>query len=203
MTRLAFLGKHARHHHLRSWRRVQHHGSWGHGHSVYQELLRVPLIFRLPGVVPEAQRIADAVGTLSIPATALDVLGVPPMPLAEGPASLILPRTPAHGPRVAFSDFQEERRVITSRRWKFILRGNLTAAMFDLQRDPGEQEQLALTRYPIAERYLRVNLSQFLGATNRANWTSSSQGTGASLNGEQAEMDETIREQLRALGYAH
>ena len=75
--------------------------------------------------------------------------------------------------------------------------------MFDLQRDPGEQEQLALTRYPIAERYLRVNLSQFLGATNRANWTSSSQGTGASLNGEQAEMDETIREQLRALGYAH
>jgi arylsulfatase A-like enzyme len=180
------------------------HGSWGHGHSVYQELLRVPLIFRLPGAVPAEQRIADAVGTLSIPATALDVLGLPPMPLAEGPSLAgYFQGLPLAGPQVAFSDFQEERRVITSRRWKFILRGNLTAAMFDLERDPGEREQLALTRYPIAERYLRVNLSQFLGSSNRAQWTRSSQAAGASLQGEQAEMDETIREQLRALGYAN
>ena len=28
------------------------HGSWGHGHSVYQELLHVPLMFRRPGALP-------------------------------------------------------------------------------------------------------------------------------------------------------
>ena len=33
------------------------HGSWGHGHSVYQELLHVPLMFRLPNRLPAGARI--------------------------------------------------------------------------------------------------------------------------------------------------
>jgi hypothetical protein len=46
-------------------------------------------------------------------------------------------------------------------------------------------------------------LGQFLGATNRGDWLSAEQKGGTQLQRENAEMDDTIRDQLRALGYAH
>ena len=55
----------------------QEHGSWGHGHSVYQELLGVPLLFRWPGVIPANARVAPVVSTLDIGPTVLEATGVP------------------------------------------------------------------------------------------------------------------------------
>ena len=180
------------------------HGSWGHGHSVYQELLHVPLVFRLPGRLPSGTRVADAVSTLDVSATVTDLLGVPSMPANEGQTLAGLMRGTTHSrPTVAFSDFQDDRRVITTGRWKFILRGNLTSTMFDLHEDPHERKELAAEMHPIGRRYSRMLLGQFLGATDRANWLSADQNGGTQLQEENAEMDDTIRDQLRALGYAH
>ena len=106
------------------------------------------------------------------------------------------------GPQVAFSDFQDERRVITTGRWKFLLRGNLTSTMFDLQQDPREREQLPAGSSPVAQRFCRVMLSQFLGSTERGNWVSSQQRRGTELQATDAVMDDEIQGQLRALGYA-
>jgi len=180
------------------------HGSWGHGHSIYQELLHVPLMFRLPNRLPAGGRVSDAVSTLDVSATVTDLLGVPEMPANEGHAlvSMMLGQPSSH-PAVAFSDFQDDRRVITTREWKFILRGNLTSTLFDLTRDPGEATQLDATAFPVGRRYSRILLGQFLGATDRADWLSAEQKSGTRLERENAEMDETIRDQLRALGYAH
>jgi choline-sulfatase len=119
------------------------HGSWGHGHSVYQELIQVPLIFYRPG------------------------------------------------------------RVIRSRRWKMILNG-MNTKLFDLQEDPGERNEITdMTRHPIAARFLRIHLGQYLGATNRGEWWTPTQRQAQQLGTEAAEMDDTIRAQLRALGYAN
>ena len=180
------------------------HGSWGHGHSVYQELLHVPLLFRLPNRLPAGARIGEAVSTLDISATVTELLGVPPMAENEGHAlvGLMLGDAPTR-PAVAFSDFQDDRRVVTSRRWKLVLRGNLTSAMFDLVADPLEKKQLDASAFPIGRRYSRMLLGQFLGATNRGDWLSAEQKGGTQLKRENAEMDDTIRDQLRALGYAH
>ncbi|MGB5812868.1 MAG: sulfatase [Polyangiales bacterium] len=180
------------------------HGSWGHGHSVYQELLHVPLMFRLPGRLPGGVKIPDAVSTLDVSATVTDLLGVSGMPTNEGRALSGLMRgvTPSW-PLVAFSDFQDDRRVITTSRWKFILRGNLTSTMFDLGADPEEKHELDATANPIGRRYTRMLLGQFLGATDRGDWLSAAQKDGTRLKQEDAEMDDTIRDQLRALGYAH
>jgi len=180
------------------------HGSWGHGHSVYQELLHVPLMFRLPGRLPAGTKVGDAVSTLDISATVTDLLGVPAMVHNEGQAlvGLMLGEAPS-SPSVAFSDFQDDRRVITTRRWKLILRGNLTSTMFDLVADPMEKTQLDPSAFPIGRRYSRMLLGQFLGATNRGDWLSAEQKGGTQLRREDAEMDDTIRDQLRALGYAH
>ncbi len=180
------------------------HGSWGHGHSVYQELLHVPLMFRLPNRLPAGAKVGDAVSTLDVSATVTDLLGVPPMTHNEGHAlvGLMLGEAPSQ-PSVAFSDFQDDRRVITTRRWKLILRGNLTSTMFDLVADPMEKNQLDASAFPIGRRYSRMLLGQFLGATNRGEWLSAEQKGGTQLQRENAEMDDTIRDQLRALGYAH
>ena len=180
------------------------HGSWGHGHSVYQELLHVPLMFRLPGRLPSGGRVSDAVSTMDISSTVTELLGVPGMPANEGHAlvSLMLGEPSTH-PAVAFSDFQDDRRVITTRTQKLILRGNLTSALFDLQADPRETTQLDPTAFPIGRRYARMLLGQFLGASDRGDWLSAEQKSGTRLEREDAEMDETIRDQLRALGYAH
>ena len=180
------------------------HGSWGHGHSVYQELLHVPLMFRLPGRLPGGTKVGDAVSTLDVSATVTDLLGVPAMDHNEGQplVGLMFGEAPS-GPSVAFSDFQDDRRVITTGRWKLILRGNLTSTMFDLVADPMEKTELDASAFPIGRRYTRMLLGQFLGATDRGDWLSAEQKGGTQLQREDAEMDDTIRDQLRALGYAH
>ena len=133
-----------------------------------------------------------------------DLLGVPTMPTQEGRSLVnLMLGVNQPGPQVAFSDFQDERRVITTGRWKFLLRGNLTSTMFDLQQDPRERQQLPAGSSPVAQRFCRVMLSQFLGSTERGNWTGSQQRRGTELRGGDAVMDDEIQGQLRALGYAH
>ncbi|MEM7437758.1 MAG: sulfatase, partial [Myxococcota bacterium] len=144
------------------------HGSWGHGHSIYQELLHVPLMLRLPGSLPGGKVVHDSVSTLDVSATVTDLLGVSPMPTNEGESlSPLVWGTGGRRPSVAFSDFQDDRRVLTAGRWKFIVRGNLTSTMFDLERDPAEKNELDASAHPIGRRYARMLLGQFLGSTDR------------------------------------
>ena len=118
------------------------HGSWGHGHSVYQELLWIPYILRLPGVVPAGKRISEAVSSMSIFPTVLDAVGVAPPNVLEDRSVLPWVRGgPPPAVPVAFSDFLDDRRVIRAGRWKLILRGT-NETMFDLQSDPTEQKEL-------------------------------------------------------------
>ena len=180
------------------------HGSWGHGHSVYQELLHVPLMFRLPGRLPSGGRVSDAVSTMDISSTVTDLLGVPGMPANEGHAlvNLMLGEPSTH-PAAAISDTQADRRELTTPTPQPTPRGHLPTALFDLQADPRETTQLDPTAFPIGRRYARMLLGQFLGASDRGDWLSAEQKSGTRLEREDAEMDETIRDQLRALGYAH
>ncbi|MFW6086571.1 MAG: sulfatase [Myxococcota bacterium] len=179
------------------------HGSWGHGHSTYQEMLHVPLVFHMNGTVPGGKRVQDVVSLVDVAPTLLELSGVKPMPAAEGRnlTGYLRGETPEE-PAVAFSDFLDDRRVITAGRWKLVLRG-LTADFYDLEEDPGEEEPLSATRHPIAFRYCRAMLGQFLGSTDRSSWFEGGQGEGTDLDSEEADMDDTTREQLEALGYAN
>lgn len=179
------------------------HGSWGHGHSIFQELLGVPLMFHMPGQFP-ARRVEHTVSTMNIAQTILDLTGVQGLSRAEGRSLVpdILGAVPI-GPQVAFSDFQDIRRVARAGRYKLVVRANQSSVMFDLEADPKEETERDVHDFPIAGRYVRILLGQFLGARNRGQWLSAHQQELAPLEVESAEMDETIREQLRALGYAN
>jgi hypothetical protein len=104
---------------------------------------------------------------------------------------------------VAFSDWQEIRRVARAGRYKLVLRQNLSTVFFDLGEDPGEHREREVRDFPIAGRYTRILLSQYLGASDRGQWLSEEQREGQQLGSEDAEMDDTTRAQLRALGYAN
>lgn len=179
------------------------HGSWGHGHSVYQELIQVPLIMHRPGAVPANLRVAQPVSTMFITQTVLDAAGVSGAPAAEGRSLMPdLRGELPEGPMIAFSNMLDDRRVARARRWKLVLNGR-NSKLFDLEGDPGESTEITdFARHPIAARYLRIMLGQYNGATDRGVWWRARQDRRQELGQEQAQMDNEIRDQLRALGYA-
>ena len=179
------------------------HGRWGHGHGTYQEMVHVPFVVRFPGAVPAGQRLTQTVSTMDVGPTVLELAGVPPFPYFEGRSLAgMLRGEELPEPQVAFSDHQDDARTIRSGRWKLQLRGN-NPHLFDLVRDPGEQQELAPQRAPIAHRYLRVLLGQFLGASNRSKWTEADQGEGLVLRESSTNIDPETRQHLKALGYAN
>jgi arylsulfatase A-like enzyme len=72
------------------------HGKWTHSNSVYEELLRVPLLLRYPGVIPAGQTVDAPIYSMDLMPTILDFAGIPIptgldsislRPLIEGNAS--------------------------------------------------------------------------------------------------------------------
>ncbi len=52
------------------------HRLFGHGNSLYRQLLHVPLLILFPEKLPAGKRIGDIVSLRDIPATVLDILGL-------------------------------------------------------------------------------------------------------------------------------
>ncbi len=60
------------------------HGSMVHGHSVYDELTRVPLVLWYPGVVPAGAEIDETVQLIDVMPTVLELAGLPIPAAAQG-----------------------------------------------------------------------------------------------------------------------
>lgn len=111
------------------------HGRLGHGDTLYDELLRVPLIARAPGLA--ARRIDEPVGLVDVAPTILDWLGAPPLPAAQGRSLLPLLR----GGRIKDNPLVAQGRrfdALRSGRWKLIAREGAAEQLYDLVADPGE-----------------------------------------------------------------
>jgi arylsulfatase A-like enzyme len=59
------------------------HGWIGHGATLHEEVLRVPLLLLGPGI-PAGLRISQPVGLVDLAPTLLELLGAPPLPAATG-----------------------------------------------------------------------------------------------------------------------
>jgi arylsulfatase A-like enzyme len=177
------------------------HQSYGHGHSLYQELIHVPWIMRYPGATP--RRVSGTVSTVDIAPTLLAGVGVPVPAVMEGSdrmPQVLGASTPALS--AAVSDFLDDRRAVRAGRWKLVLR-DLTPTLFDLERDPEELTELDLSEHPVALRYCRILLGQFLGALDRGDWLNPDPpGRSLELKGDDAVIDDATAAGLRALGYA-
>lgn len=172
------------------------HGSVGHGHSVWEELIRVPLIVRWPGVTDGALRIEDAAGLVDVMPTLLEALGLPVGDELTGRslAPLLAGRS-EDAPRTTVTGFMNGWRTLVVGRYKLIQRTTSRWMLYDLAADPGEENDLAAER-PIAVRYLRG----LLGVTLAKVETPSQQRR--IHDAARTEIDAELRQQLEALGYA-
>jgi arylsulfatase A-like enzyme len=186
------------------------HGSVGHGHSVYDELLRVPMIVRIPGLTEGKQRLPDAVSLVDVMPTLLDAVG------QEKPDHLVgesfyreLQGQGASVPRANVSGFMQSWRTLGIGSLKLIQRAPENMWLYDVQQDPGEKRDVAKER-PIALRYARGLLGVTITESQNGK-TYGSADAAAKPKGdvkkqrehkeEKTNIDPETEAQLRALGY--
>lgn len=175
------------------------HGKIGHGHSLYDELIRAPLLVRYPRLFPAGR--ADAVvGLVDIAPTVLATLGVPALPDAQGvPLLGVASGRPALSPAYELTEFLQKRKSIRLGRYKLIV-GDETA-LFDLVADPNEQRDVFQAR-PIARRMLEQYLSEGMSIRKKSSRIAGKEiGRDVTLRASDAQLDPELRAQLRALGY--
>ncbi len=124
------------------------HKGFEHGHTLYEELLAVPLVIKAPGLEPG--RVSQPVSLLDVTPTLLEQLGVPGddgvtglslLPLAAGD----IPTAQAFEQRLhGFGRplYGDEQWGVLDGELKYIADGG-KEQVFDLASDPGEQDDLA------------------------------------------------------------
>lgn len=164
------------------------HGEIGHGTSLHDVLLHVPLIikFPCPGEYCEARTIEEQVQLVDLTPTILDVVGIEVAPAMAG-RSLV---RPLEGDRVLFAENGEQAAVRTNQ-FKFIYDlEDSRAELYALHSDPGEQRNLAASD-PELTLALRDRLFQWIEETDQ----------NAAAPREEVAADGKMLERLKALGY--
>jgi len=132
-------------------------GTLGHGHSLHEELLRVPLLVRFPD--GPRKRVTRPVRTMDLFATIFDAVGLPVpggvhavslMPLVRGDE-------PPPGSDVALAEYvcfgDRELKAIRTPTEKLILSpASRDLALYDLVADPQERRDVAAARPAVAAR---------------------------------------------------
>jgi|GEM_PF-598055 len=188
------------------------HGFAGHGHSLFQESIHVPLIVFLPDKFPRGSVIPDDVDLLDIVPTICSVVGISPaghfdgvslLPLIEGhPEEYHLAKRPYFGEHYSNVKDWPISRSFAVFRAPYKLIHNISRmpnrpdwlGLFQLTDDPGEKVNLIEKRPEIAKELLH--------------WLQVFRQSCDSLSIPRQTYDETQRldflvEQLRAIGYVH
>jgi len=156
------------------------HGSVGHGDTVYQELVHVPLLIRAPGVFPSGRVVHSDVEIMDLYATLLDLAGLPPTPAAEGTSLAPLARDEVGGsPRAALTVDGQVSRGLKVQRYRMVHRGPGRIELYDEYDDPREQKDVA-AEHPIALRGMRGVLG--LLYAYETTWSKARWGTAANLD---------------------
>lgn len=173
------------------------HGGYEHGHSLYEEVLRVPLLIRTPAA--SRAMIDRPVSLESVAPTLLDLAGVPfdPARFPRGSlAGLIAgPAPEGFRPLVAGTLLYHEDRIsVRFGDWKYI-RPLISQGeeLYNLATDPGERISVAESHESAVEeagRYLKAHFA----AVQEMRVRMGEPGKGEKLD------DQTL-EQLRSLGY--
>ena len=129
------------------------HGKLGHGETLYDEGIHVPLIIKVPWV-KKGRRIQELTQTVDIMPTILDLLGIPIPYYAQGKSLLPLIKEKNTSPfrEYVFGYLSPVELTIRSKEWKFTVCWDGTKELFHLQSDPGEQRNIYLEKRDIASR---------------------------------------------------
>ena len=120
------------------------HGSCGHGHSLYQELVSVPLMVRWPAAFPQGRFEGGAEGVDLMP-TLLELLGgqLPKGATVQGESLLPHMSAKAGYPQARMASMGTERFTLAIDQSKVVFRGRGAIESFDLQSDRKEAKDLS------------------------------------------------------------
>jgi arylsulfatase A-like enzyme len=181
------------------------HGEKGHGQSLYRELIRVPLVVRLPTGERGGSREAAPLAQVDVLPTLLALLGIEAPP-NEGRdlSALWLGRARPTGVPVFVGETRfgkAEKQALRVGDLKLVLNhdprryglGGGPLEIYDVARDPDETRNLAGREW-IAAGWMERRLRALLEGLRRS---------GARGPSEKVEITEEDREALRALGYVN
>ena len=178
------------------------HGGFSHGYSLHEEVVRVPLLVKLPGQV-SGRRVAARVTLMDVLPTLAQAVGAAPPQDLDGRSLLPLLTGSAAGEAhaadealhlsVEFPPRLVGRGLIEGRHKLIAIEHNYEGAtrelrLYDLHADPGEQRDLAAREPEIAQSMLTRLMAHARNESQRAAPPA-------------AVVDELDRESLRALGY--
>lgn len=177
------------------------HGEWGHGQSLFEELIHVPWIVAGPGIAP--RRTASFVSALSVTPTLADLLGIPPEPNWRGEslapflhdeAGEIVP-APVFALGTSNKAFPEPLQTVRDGQYKLIREaGSGKCRLYDLYADPGESQDVAADLTERAHALESV-LIDWLNTFQHA--------FPVEISPEEAARRKEIEQQLDAMGYLH
>ena len=179
------------------------HGGFEHGHTLYDELLHVPLIIRLPSRRGGGQRSSRLVRQIDIAPTLLDLAGIggadslPGESLVDGGAGPVVTSDNPDAPIevLSQSSLGPELAAITSDSWKVIevtSHGSDDFRVYDREMDRRESTDLA-GAHPVLVGYARQRLTEWRSSRPRPKH-------GAPV-APAPTIDPATRDKLRALGY--
>ncbi|MGD8896083.1 MAG: sulfatase [Acidobacteriota bacterium] len=159
------------------------HGMVGwHGHTLYDELLRVPLLIKYRDSWHAGQTLSEQVRLLDVAPTMLSALDRERPAVFEG-ANLTLYAAGGAAPApYAVSVLEEGGTSIRTPKWKRIRR-----SLFDLSHDPGETEDVA-EKFPGTSEKLRLIRLELITES-------------PSIGAVDAPISPELRERLESLGY--
>jgi arylsulfatase A-like enzyme len=144
------------------------HNGFEHGHTLYDELLHVPLVLRAPGITP--MRVTDPVSLLDIAPTVLDLLGIAPAQPVDGTSLVpLLEGDPAAPGMLAERALAFGRPLYGSERWGVLSHDKKWTThdgreqLYDLTADPDEQQNLMRKQEPELGAPYREAMAQALG----------------------------------------
>ena len=187
------------------------HGSEGHARNLYREVAYVPAILIPPFLLEEGVRVEQTISNADLWPTILDMVGLPPLPGADGVSMLPLiieagggtPSEPsAPLVRPVYSQLAKgwgrpkaeatQLVAVTDGNRRFITRvgDSDSDELFDHTTDPSEQHNLVEEGSDVSD--LRALVDAYLASGGETPW-----GTAAG----EVELDEMRLNHLRALGY--
>ncbi len=190
-------------------------GFFGHGPSLYQEAVGVPLLVRHPARIPAGVRVTEPVSTVGVFATILELAEIDRLPTLQVGSLVPLATGARDGGGPILSELhtvqdltaqgrRSDPQMQSDRRYRLLREGSLKlvetskgeAFLYDLATDPGETRDHAAAR-PAELARLRARMEEI-----RTGLGLPALDAPLAMGAEAPELDAATREQLRALGYA-
>jgi arylsulfatase A-like enzyme len=175
------------------------HAMWGHGHSLFNEVVRIPLIIRFPPEVPAGTEVTALASLVDVFPTLLDLSGIEDSVDVAGHS--LVPLMHAGGGETTASESYGEvlkggRRAwfLTDGKYKLLRyqKGVLERTMlFELDDDGTEHSDLVDSLPGVADSLLERMEAIYRKSSSNA------------VEGNQRRIDKATEDQLRALGYIY